>query len=648
MRRRRPPATRRSSHALLRWEALGHGVTGLEALESRQLMAANLAITLSDDLVAGITRQYYTPGSQVVYTLKVTNTGDTAATGAKLTTTLAPAITQATWTAAYSAGTQGNLTYDDNGTPRPVANVRAGMGDLDMDLTVAAGGTATFTIIATVGAAASGNLVSSAQVVLGGTTRSASDTDTFVPQSAVVTSDAGWASDSLVRLVDPTTGATRAQAFAFEPGLKTGVNAAMGDLDGDGKAEIICTPGRGRLGEVVVFRQDVAGSGGVSLVKDASFGSLVPFAGWRRGLEVVTGDFDGDGADDVAVAQTGRDAIAVLRAVPLGPEKLVVDRRFTVPQAAGPAGVTLAAGDFGTFIDGAKMGVGPDGRAELVVSSRGGRAPIVTIVDMSAADPAVVDAIAPFRGGFIGGVSVTVARIGRDSIPDLVVAEGRGGEGRVEVYDGRRETRVRLLAAFTAFADLGRAAGVRTAAVDTDGDGRADRLIAAQGGAGVAGIRSFTVNTAEATGAVTISASGTAAGAAGRLRVAGAAVRNAPSLVTTDSGLQFVDLEPGAGAVLGNRPVTVDYTGTATTTAGSLAARVFDSSKAQKAADPTSPKPYNFTIGTGSVIKGWDEGVATMKVGAIRQLIIPTRLAYSTGALAGKTLAFEVKVNSAP
>ena len=212
MRRRRPPATLRSSHALLRWEALGHGVTGLEALESRQLMAANLAITLSDDLVAGITRQYYTPGSQVVYALKVTNTGDTAATGAKLTTTLAPAITQATWTAAYSAGTQGNLTYDDNGTPRPIANVRAGMGDLDMDLTVAAGGTATFTIIATVGAAASGNLVSSAQVVLGGTTRSASDTDTFVPQSAAVTSDAGWASDSLVRLVDPTTGATRAQA----------------------------------------------------------------------------------------------------------------------------------------------------------------------------------------------------------------------------------------------------------------------------------------------------------------------------------------------------------------------------------------------------------------------------------------------------
>ena len=654
--RRRRPAQRRSAHSLLRWESLGHAVTGLEALEQRQMMAANLAITLTDDLVAGIERQYYTPGSQVVYTLKVTNTGDTAATGATLTTALAPAISQATWTAAYSPGTQGSMTYDDAGTQRPVANVRAGMGNLDMDLTVAAGGTATFTIIATVGAAATGNLVSRAQVVLGDVTRSATDTDTFVPQSAVVTSAAGWTSDSLVQLVDPATGSTLEQAFAFEPGLKTGVNAAMGDLDGDGKAEIICTPGRGRLGEVVVFRQVVNGSGNVTLVKDASFGSLVPFAGWRRGLEVVAGDFDGDGDDDVAVAQTGgAGAIAVLRAVPLGPQRLVVDRTFTVPEAAGPAGVALAAGDFGTFNDGvATPNASPDGRAELVVASRGGVAPIVTIVDMSSTEPAVVDTIEPFSG-YIGGLSVTVARIGRDSIPDLLIAQGRGGASQVEVYDGRQGVSARLLAGVTAFADLGRAAAVRTAALDTDGDGRADRIMAAQGGAGATGIRSFTVSTTEATGAVTISASGAAAGAASRLRVAAAALRNTKSLFTTDSGLQFVDLEPGTGAVLGNKQVTVDYTGTYNPTGGSLAAKVFDTSKVVKNQPPPEPpaqKPFTFTIGSTDpntkVIDGWNEGVATMKVGGVRQLIVPTRLAYSTGNLAGKTLAFEVKVNSTP
>lgn len=643
--RRRRPAHRRSAHSLLRWEALGHAVTGLEPLEQRQMLAADLAITLSDNIVAGVERQYYTPGSQVVYTLTVTNNGDTAATGAKLTTTLAPAISQATWTAAYEGpGTQGNLTYDDAGTPRPVANVRAGMGNLDMDLTVAAGRSATFTIIATVGGSATGNLVSKAEVTLGGVTKSATDTDTFVPQSAVVTSDAGWASDSLVRLVDPATGATRAEAFAFEPGLKTGVNAAMGDLDGDGRAEIICTPGRGRLGEVVVFRQDMNDSGDVRLVRDPSFGSPVPFAGWRRGLEVVAGDFDGDGTDNVAVAQTGRNVISILRQ---GLQGLVVDRTFTVPEADSPAGVSLAAGDFGTFDDGVETtGVGPDGRVELVVASRGGVAASVAVVDLSSAEPAVVDTIEPFGGRFVGGVSVTVARISRDTIPDLVIAQGRGGASQVEVYDGQKQTAARRLAGFTAFADLGRSGAVRMAAVDTDGNGRAGRIIAAPAGVGTTALRSFAVNTAEGTGAIALTQSGVALGTGSRLRVAAAAPRNTPSLVTTDSGLQFIDLELGTGAVIGNKGVRVDYTGTYNPTSGSLAPRVFDSSKAAKGV--RTPGPFQFTIGSGSVIDGWDEGVAGMRVGGIRQLIVPAELAYSSGNLAGKTLAFEVQVISSP
>lgn len=651
--RRRRPAHRRSAHSLLRWEALGHAVTGLEPLEQRQLLAADLAITLTDDLVAGVERQYYTPGSQVVYTLKVTNTGTSAATGAKLTTMLAPAITQATWTAAYSGtGTQGDLTYDDAGTPRPVPNVRAGMGNLDMDLTVAAnGGTATFTIIATVRPAATGTLVSSAQVVLGDVTRSATDTNLFLPQSAVVTSDAGWASDSLVRLVDPATGATRTQALAFEPGLKTGVNAALGDLDGDGRAEIICTPGRGQLGEVVVFRQNVDGSGDVRLVRDTSFGSLVPFAGWRRGLEVVAGDFDGDGADEVAVAQTGRNVINILRQ---GLQGLVVDRTFTAPEADSPAGVSLAAGDFGTFDDGVETtGVGPDGRAELVVASRGGVAATVTVVDLSSAEPAVVDTIEPFGGRFVGGVSVTVARIDRDSIPDIVIAQGRGGASQVEVYDGQKQTVARQLAGFTAFADLGRSAAVRMAAVDTDGNGRAGRIIAAPVGGGTTALRSFAVNTAEGTGAITVTQSGVALGTGSRLRVAAAAPRNTPSLVTTDSGLQFIDLELGTGAVLGNKRVRVDYTGTYNPTSGSLAPRVFDSSKAAKGGN--TPGPFQFTIGSGSVIDGWDEGVAGMRVGGIRQLIVPNDLAYKDARqgqngyeLRNFTLTFEINVVSSP
>jgi FKBP-type peptidyl-prolyl cis-trans isomerase len=96
---------------------------------------------------------------------------------------------------------------------------------------------------------------------------------------------------------------------------------------------------------------------------------------------------------------------------------------------------------------------------------------------------------------------------------------------------------------------------------------------------------------------------------------------NAPTKVTgdgvkTESGLQYWDIKLGLGplAKAGDH-VKVHYTGWLTT------GKKFDSS-----VDANSP--YEFTLGEGSVIKGWDEGVAGMKVGGKRQLRIPPELAY--------------------
>ena len=157
------------------------------------------------------------------------------------------------------------------------------------------------------------------------------------------------------------------------------------------------------------------------------------------------------------------------------------------------------------------------------------------------------------------------------------------------------------------------------------------------------------MNTADATGVASIQAGGSSGGVAGRLRIAAASSRNALELVTTDSGLQYVDLAPGTGAALGNRAVKVDYAGTYVPTVGTLAPKVFDSSKVQKGA--RQPAEFSFTVGSNQVIDGWDEGVATMKVGGIRQLIVPKRLGYGNdpnSPYKDFTLAFEVKVNSAP
>jgi FKBP-type peptidyl-prolyl cis-trans isomerase len=100
-----------------------------------------------------------------------------------------------------------------------------------------------------------------------------------------------------------------------------------------------------------------------------------------------------------------------------------------------------------------------------------------------------------------------------------------------------------------------------------------------------------------------------------------AASTNAPTKVTgdgvkTDSGLQYWDMRVGNGEMAKEGShVRVHYTGWLTT------GKKFDSSV-------DAGTPFDFTIGNGEVIKGWEEGVAGMKVGGKRQLRIPPALGY--------------------
>jgi FKBP-type peptidyl-prolyl cis-trans isomerase len=108
-------------------------------------------------------------------------------------------------------------------------------------------------------------------------------------------------------------------------------------------------------------------------------------------------------------------------------------------------------------------------------------------------------------------------------------------------------------------------------------------------------------------------------------------------VVTTKSGLKYEDLKEGSGdAAKSGDNVEVHYTGWLKD------GTKFDSSKDRG-------KPFNFELGAGKVIKGWDEGVAGMKVGGKRKLTIPSELGYGKRGYppvipANAELTFEVEL----
>jgi peptidylprolyl isomerase len=110
--------------------------------------------------------------------------------------------------------------------------------------------------------------------------------------------------------------------------------------------------------------------------------------------------------------------------------------------------------------------------------------------------------------------------------------------------------------------------------------------------------------------------------------------------MTTPSGLQYIDTKEGTGASPAGKIAVVHYTGW-----------LYENEQKSKKFDSSVDRnePFDFPVGAGRVIKGWDEGVATMKVGGKRTLIISPALGYGARGAGGvippnATLMFDVEL----
>lgn len=117
-----------------------------------------------------------------------------------------------------------------------------------------------------------------------------------------------------------------------------------------------------------------------------------------------------------------------------------------------------------------------------------------------------------------------------------------------------------------------------------------------------------------------------------------------PKWTATQSGLKYEDIVEGKGALpLQGQRVQVHYVGWLALDDNGTLGKQFDSSRSRN-------EPLEFNLGKGDVIKGWDEGVATMKIGGKRKLLIPPALGYGESGTGNgdippnSTLVFEVEL----
>ena len=220
-----------------------------------------------------------------------------------------------------------------------------------------------------------------------------------------------------MRVFDGRTGAklltNAGDFFAFDAAFRGGIYVAAGDINNDGRADIIVSPGDGGGPHVRVFN----GADGSLLNEFRAFEEE-----FRGGVRVAAGDINGDGIPEVITA-----------AGPGGGPRVRVFNGLTGNQIAGASADFLAydeqfrGGVFVTVAD-----VNDDGIVDIITGAGATGGPHVKI--FNGRTGAVINEFFAFEDAFVGGVRVSVSDIDGDGDGELITAAGDGSD-RVRVFD---------------------------------------------------------------------------------------------------------------------------------------------------------------------------------------------------------------------
>ncbi len=226
---------------------------------------------------------------------------------------------------------------------------------------------------------------------------------------ADVVTGAGPGGSPYVRVFN-AKGKSQRTFFAYDPSFRGGVSVAVGDVNGDGVADIVTGAGAGGAPHVRVFD-------GPTLAEIRSFYGMDPNS--TSGINVAAGDTNNDDIADIIVApKAGPEPVVYV----YSGTSLTVTSSFYAFDASFRGGVNVAAADY----DG-------DGQEEVICGAGAGGTPEVAVI--SGYDNTEHARFLAFDASFTGGVSVAAADVNADGFPDIVAGTGASTAPAIRVFN---------------------------------------------------------------------------------------------------------------------------------------------------------------------------------------------------------------------